>query len=269
MTDPFRRKKEPRHTRLFHSVTGSEAWLALSGNAVKVLIALARHDDGSSNGRIYFSERTGAKATGLSRNTVRRCLNELMEKGFIAQTKPGAFNRNNLSAATYRLTWVAAPGCSPSAPTRDFERWKDGNSQAQLLTSFGSKSDTCMETRARSGSIPDTVETETSHVSNFPAGSDSAPQTVYQVGDDDTPETKRRKQANPPSGVDLAKLRQRLVDYLRASEPGHQSRLAKDLEVPGGTLSKFINGRNLPASYHDRLARALERQGPDRQDRGR
>lgn len=101
MADKWRRKKEPRHIRLYHSITGTEAWRHLSGNGIKVLIALARFDDGGSNGELYFSERTAAAQTGLSRNTVRRALRELIDKGFIAQTKSGAFNRNNLLAATY------------------------------------------------------------------------------------------------------------------------------------------------------------------------
>lgn len=257
MADKFRRKKEPRHLRLYHSITGCDAWLALSGNAVKVLIALARFDDGGSNGELYFSERTGAKATGLSRNTVKRCLAELIEKGFIAQTKPGAFNRNNLLAATYRLTWVAAPGCKPSAPTRDFEKWKHGKSQAQFLTPSGSNSDTCMETPAGGGSIPDTSETETSHVSSFGSGSKYGPQIVYQGEGSAEPETEARKQANPASGPKLAELRQRLMDHLQSSDPGEQSRLADALDIPGGTLSKFVNGRNLPDRHCDRLAKAL------------
>ena len=257
MADKFRRKKEPRHLRLYHSITGCDAWLALSGNSVKVLIALARFDDGGSNGELYFSERTGAKATGLSRNTVKRCLAELIEKGFIAQTKPGAFNRNNLLAATYRLTWVAAPGCKPSAPTRDFEKWKHGNSQAQNLTPSGSNSDTCMETPAESGSIPDTANTETSHVSSFPGGSKYGPQVVYQEEGSAEPETSGRKQANPKSGAQLAELRQRLMDRLQSNEPGEQTRLAEAAGIPGGTLSKFINGKNLPAQYRAVLARAI------------
>lgn len=257
MADPFRRKKEPRHIRLYHSFTDCEAWLALSGNAVKVLIALARFDDGSSNGRLFFSERTGAKATGLSRNTVKRCLGELIEKGFIAQTKPGAFNRNNLLAATYRLTWVPAPGCSPSAPTRDFEKWEPGNSQAQTLTPLGSKSDNCMETLVGGGSTPDNAETETSDVSSLRGDSNSGPQIVYQGKGNCEPETIGWKQVSSASRTNLAGLRQRLIDHLKSSEPGEQSRLANTLDIPGGTLSKFVNGRNLPAAYCDRLANAL------------
>ncbi|MDJ0979253.1 MAG: helix-turn-helix domain-containing protein [Erythrobacter sp.] len=257
MADKYRRKKEPRHIRLYHSITGSEAWLDLSGNAVKVLIALARFDDGQSNGKLYFSERTGAKETGLSRNTVKRCLAELIEHGFIAQTKPGAFNRNNLLAATYRLTWVAAPGCNPSAPTRDFEKWKHGNSQAQILTPSGSNSDSCMCSRTQAGSIPDTHSTETSHVSNSGGGSNIGPQIIYQREGEAELETNARKQANPTSGAFLGELRERLVQHLQASEPGEQSRLADTLDIPGGTLSKFVNGKNLPDHHRARLADAL------------
>ena len=208
MADKWRQKKEPRHLRLYHSITGCDAWLALSGPAVKVLIALARFDDGSSNGELYFSERTGAKATGFSRNTVKRCLGELIEKGFIAQTKPGAFNRNNLLAATYRLTWVAAPKCKPSAPTRDFEKWKPGNSQAQFLTASGSNSDTGVETQGQGGSIPDSPETETSHVSSFPSGSNSGPQVVYQGDGNSVAASQQRKHALEHRRADLADLRE-------------------------------------------------------------
>lgn len=257
MADQFRRKREPRHIRLYHSITGSDAWRDLSGNAVKLLIALARFDDGKSNGKLYFSERTGAKETGLSRNTVKRCLDELIEHGFIAQTKPGAFNRNNLLAATYRLTWVAAPGCNPSAPTRDFEKWKHENSQAQILTPSGSNSDSHMETPAGGGSIPDSEATETSHVSNSRGGSNIGPQIVYQREGEAVSETEGQRQANPTSGAKLADLRERLIEHLQASGPGEQSRLADTLDIPGGTLSKFVNGKSLAARYHDRLLRAV------------
>ena len=257
MADKFRRKKEPRHLRLYHSITGCDAWLALSGNAVKVLIALARFDDGGSNGGLYFSERTGAKATGLSRNTIKRCLTELIEKGFIAQTKPGHFDHRGLGAATYRLTWVAAPGCTPSAPTRDFENWKDGKSGVQGLAETGSNFDTGKETPGEGGSNSDTRSTETSDVSIFGGGSKYGPQIVYQGEGTAEPETQGRKQANPTHGAKLGILRGRLIEHLEHGEPGEQSRLAERLDIPGGTLSKFINGKSLPAHHLDRLERAL------------
>lgn len=259
MSDKFRRKKEPRHIRLYHSITGCEAWLELSGNAVKVLIALARYDDGSCNGQLYFSERTGAKDTGLSRNTVRRALAELIEKGFVAQTKPGAFNRNNLLAATYRLTWIAWPGGKPSAPTRDFEKWKHGNSQAQNLTRSGANIAPPLETEADGGAEFEPPLMETPLVSVTPSVSNIEPQVLYQGDRFGPPETEQRKQATLCIAAELLNLRDRLADYLKSSEPGEQTRLAERLGIPPGTLSKFANGRSLPERFRAPLAGALRR----------
>jgi hypothetical protein len=255
MSDRFRRKHEPRHIRLYHSVTGCEAWRELTGNGIKVLIALARYDDGNSNGQLFFSERQGAKDTGLSRNTVRRALAELIAKGFIAQTKPGAFNRNNLLAATYRLTWVAWPGGKPSAPTRDFERWKpDGNSQAQSLTETGAVIAPPLETQGDLGADFDPSIMETPHVSVGPSMSETGPQLLYQGDSRSDQETGQWKQANPASGAFPAILRDATLKRLADAQPGEQKRLSERIDCPPGTLSKFINGRNLPETYHQRLA---------------
>jgi DNA-binding MarR family transcriptional regulator len=258
MADKWRRKKEPRHIRLYHSVTGCEAWQHLSPSGVKVLIALARFDDGNSNGELYFSERTAAAETKLARNTVRRALAELIDKGFIAQTKPGAFNRNNLLAATYRLTWVAWPGGKPSAPTRDFENWKPGNSQAQNLTETGSIIDQPMETETGGGSIIEPLKPEKPLVSVVCPVSEIEPQVLYQGEGAAEPETQARKQAIAASGPILAALRTSLIERLQRSEAGEQSRLADQLGIPAGTLSKFINGRNLPDRYRAALAEAIK-----------
>lgn len=257
MADKFRRKKEPKHIRLYASITGSVAWQHLSGNAIKVLLALARYDDGKSNGELYFSERRGAKDTGLSRNTVRRSIAELIVKGFIAQTKPGAFNRNNLLAATYRLTWVAWPGGKPSAPTRDFEKWQPENSQAQILTETGSISDIEVETEGQGGSNIEPPWMETPHVSVGRSMSKCEPQVLYQGRECSELETDQWKHAHSTSGPFYASLRTRLAEHLSHAEPGEQTRLASSLGIPGGTLSKFINGRNLPADHAAALARAL------------
>lgn len=257
MADKFRRKKEPRHLRLYHSITGTDAWRHLSGNGIKVLIALARLDDGNSNGTLFFSERKGSLETGLSRNTVRKALKELQEKGFIAQTKPGAFNRNNLLAATYRLTWVAWPGGKPAAPTRDFEKWKHENSQAQNLTPSGANIEPPLETGPSGGAENDPPLLETPLVHVGASGSISVPQVVYQEGRASAAETEQRKQANSCTAAILDDLRTWTLDHLKRNEVGEQSRLADGLGIPAGTLSKFLNGGNLPAKYREPLSDAV------------
>jgi hypothetical protein len=67
-----RTKTEARHTRLPHLMTGSAAWRDLSGNAVKVLVAVQRFDRGADNGALFVGVRTASQETGLSDNTVKR-----------------------------------------------------------------------------------------------------------------------------------------------------------------------------------------------------
>ncbi len=55
----------------------------------------------------------------------------------------------------------------------------------------------------------------------------------------------------------MAFLRQALVNHLKGSDPGEQSRIADRIACPGGTLSKFKHGSHLPAEYIEPLARAM------------
>ena len=249
--------REGRHIRLYHTITGCEAWRHLSGNAIKVLISLARFNDGESNGRILFGERTGAAETGLSRNTVRRALKELIDKGFIAVTKPGAFNRNGLQAATFRLTWVAWPGGSPSAPTRDFEKWKHGNSQAQSLTETGAEIDPPKETEPETGSEIDPPELEKRLVSNNRPMSRIEPQVSDQGQRQSPLGKKHRKQPQSMDRPETVDLRRRLLAYLDSRPAGEQTWLAERIGCPGGTLSKFKSGASLPPKHAAALDLAL------------
>lgn len=131
MANALRRKSEPRHIRLYHSITGTAAWVSLSGNAIKVLLAMVRLDDGSKNGQIFFSDRQASLETGLSRNTCSKAFRELQEKGFIRIVEKGHFDRKVRHATVWRYTWQAAPGIC--GPTREFEKWRpcDEKTRAQ------------------------------------------------------------------------------------------------------------------------------------------
>lgn len=127
MSDAFRRRSEPQHIRLYHSITGTDAWAALSGNAIKVLIALVRMDNGTKNGDLFFSARAAAQATGLSKNTAHKCLRELVDKGFIRITDAGRFHPDGGIASKYRITWQAWP--KHCGPTREYEKWRNETKQ--------------------------------------------------------------------------------------------------------------------------------------------
>jgi hypothetical protein len=102
----------------------TEAWKHLSGNSVKVLLALVIRDNSTRNGAISFSVREAAKEANISEPTASRCLQELQDLGFIRCTQKGGFNRKVSHASLWRYTWQAWPGGRPAAPTRDFEKWR-------------------------------------------------------------------------------------------------------------------------------------------------
>jgi len=165
------RRAEPRHIRLYHTVTGCEAWRDLSGNAAKVLIALLRYDRGGDNGALFMSARAAGLEAGLSKNTANAALRELEEHGFIASTEIGHFHSGGGKATQWRVTWQAVKGIEgvPNMPpTRDFERWQKpvGNkTPSQNLTTPVPKIGTEVETRGLSVPKIGTGSTETSGVS--------------------------------------------------------------------------------------------------------
>ena len=125
MSDKLRRKKEPKHVRIYQRAMKSAAWADLTGSAVKVLLALASLDNGERNGALCLSARQGSELTGLGKDAVNRALNELIGHGFIYCSQPGSFDRKVRHAATYGLTWVAGqPGSKHRAPSHSYESWQ-------------------------------------------------------------------------------------------------------------------------------------------------
>jgi Helix-turn-helix domain len=125
MADKFRRAKVPRHVRIYHRQMQSDAWLHLTGSAVKVLLTLAVLEKGDNNGEFFLSARTGAEKTGLGKNAVNRALHELQDKGFIYCAERGGFSRKTPHAACWGLTWQAGPkGSEQRAPSHAYEKWR-------------------------------------------------------------------------------------------------------------------------------------------------
>lgn len=252
-------KREKKHVRVYRDQMATEAWLALSGSAVKVMLAMGLLENGDNNGEFYFSDRKGAEMTGLSRNTVRKAINELIDTGFVYCSVRGGFSRKTPHAACYGFTWMAGPkGSEHRAPSHAYQKWKHGgNTRAQFLTATGPVSAIDMETSPLAGSVIAPDEMEKRLVSAKVHLSDIEPQTVSQGIGAAGLETEQRKQAIPISAAFPANLRDMLLAHLSTAEPGEQSRLAKSLGIHGGTLSKFVNGRNLPEHHAATLARAL------------
>ncbi|MFC4295469.1 hypothetical protein ACFO0A_10425 [Novosphingobium tardum] len=235
----------------------TDAWRAASGNSIKVLLALVRKDNGGRNGNLAFSCREAADLTGLSVRTCHRCLVELQELGFIACTQKGAFSRKVLHASLWRYTWQAWPD-GKKGPTREYEKWRpDGNTRLQVLSRPIAVSNTKLETDPATDAEIATDESGKSLVSTDAHSDRIATLTGYQGGPLGGEELEQRKQANPSSAAPCDRLRGLLIDRLAIAEPGEQSRIASAIGSPGGTLSKFLAGRNLPQPYQAPLAALL------------
>ena len=72
-----------------YDVIDSPAFADLSGNAVRVFVALKRAFNGKNNGEIIMSCRMLNDKIGMSRATASRALKELQTHGFVRITRPG------------------------------------------------------------------------------------------------------------------------------------------------------------------------------------
>jgi hypothetical protein len=133
---------------VLNTMQTSPAWLDLGGAAVKVLLHLMMLSKGNNGfgdekrdrGALYLSERQAAKATGTSKNTAARALQELIDHGFLAVVTKGAYDVKGL-ATTWRLTFQPYP-LNGMAPTNEWRRWEpEQKPQAQKRTSLGLKTD--------------------------------------------------------------------------------------------------------------------------------
>lgn len=258
MADKWRRKKEPHHVRLYHSVMDSEAFRHLSGNALKVLLSLVRLDNGSRNGAIAYSARRAADDTGLSVRTAWTALQELQDKGFIRCTQKGSFNRKVQHASLWRYTWAAWPE-GKMGPTRDFEKWRpDGKTRMQFLPSADAISSEAMETTPLTEASFAPEETGNPQKCDVSTSARIATLNSNQRGAKAGHGNGDWKQPVRLDRPELADLRLAFIAHLDRSEPGEQSRLALRMDCPGGTLSKFKSGGGLPIAYIEPLRRAVK-----------
>jgi hypothetical protein len=125
----------------------SAAWLALSGNAIKLWIHLVYLSKGANGfgdkkgDELFLSARQAAEAVGVTRNTALRCFEELIGHGFLRQMSKGSFDVKG-RASTWRLTHQEYPQAN-LGPTNEWRDWrptcKKQILQAQKLDNLGSK----------------------------------------------------------------------------------------------------------------------------------
>lgn len=90
-----------------HDVTDSDAFKSLSAHAVKLLIDICQQYYGCNNGDFTVAWSYMRKRGWKSRDTLGRKLKELIDAGFIEQTRQGGKHQCNL----YAMTWEAIDEC--------------------------------------------------------------------------------------------------------------------------------------------------------------
>lgn len=101
------RREKGTYVGIPHAITRSREYAALTAIAVKLLVDITDQFNGINNGDFQatwpFMQRKGWR----SKATIRRALDELIEKGFIVVSRQGGRNLCTL----YALTFLAVDDC--------------------------------------------------------------------------------------------------------------------------------------------------------------
>jgi DNA-binding transcriptional regulator YhcF (GntR family) len=99
-----RRDSEGRYVQLHHYMLDSPAYRGLTTQARAVYVEIAKRYNGVNNGRIALSVRDAEAACNIARNTASRAFRELIDAGFIEETRHGGLSRKTRIASEWRLT---------------------------------------------------------------------------------------------------------------------------------------------------------------------
>lgn len=93
-------------------VMDSPEYQALSGNAVKLLLAMSYQYRGKNNGDLTAAYSVMRDSFGFnSQHTVSKALKELLTAGFLIRTRQSQFMNPGRKCALYALTWLAIDEC--------------------------------------------------------------------------------------------------------------------------------------------------------------
>ena len=119
-----RRSGSPRFVKFDHYILECDAFKSLKPTPRALLLLLQKRYNGNNNGQIGLSVRYAADELHISKDTVSKCLHELVDKGFIKRRLNGSFNYKSRHASEWELTWE---DCDGQTATKEFMRWKQKN----------------------------------------------------------------------------------------------------------------------------------------------
>jgi len=114
--------KDQQFVQLINSFRQEPAWMALSYGARLLYVEIKALYNGQNNGRIMCSSRYAAETLGCNKGSVAAYFNDLMDKGFIVETRGGFLGVNGRGhGRLWRLTELGFMG---DRPTKDYRDWK-------------------------------------------------------------------------------------------------------------------------------------------------
>lgn len=116
-----RSKSDVQHFPMPYYMVKSITWRSLSPAAMKVFIELRCRFNGYNNGQITLSMEEGAHLLHMSKGTVKRALEELIDKGFIKRIRRGQWLGR--IASEYAVTDARLNGHDA---TNDWRVWRPG-----------------------------------------------------------------------------------------------------------------------------------------------
>ena len=113
---------EGQYLPLSYAQLKSPAWRSLSGTAIKLWLELHTRYNGGNNGALTLSFAEAAEILGMSKGTVQRAYDELVDRGFLVRVREG--NWYHRRAHEWRLTTksMQTPQGRVTA-TQDWRTW--------------------------------------------------------------------------------------------------------------------------------------------------
>jgi hypothetical protein len=99
-----RTDKADRYFQVHHYMLKTDAWRALSAPARTVYLQIGFRYDGFNNGKIALSVRDAEAECNINKDTASRAFHELVERGFIVETRHGGLSRKTRLASEWRMT---------------------------------------------------------------------------------------------------------------------------------------------------------------------
>lgn len=106
------RRSGGRFASIPHAVMNHPDFPALSANAVRLLLEMARQYNGRNNGDLSAAWTLMRYRGFQSQTTLARALGELQDRGFIIRTREGRFINPGKRCALYAIAWHAIDECT-------------------------------------------------------------------------------------------------------------------------------------------------------------